>query len=195
MCRSGFHSARHDCENRRWLYPGTIGGQRVFDANGQPREVNQDKGKRVMQAKQCLETNARLAAPRPRKIQPFPLFQACKHLPRPLRNRLLAFLLLLAWAAAGCQEPTIETPIRPVRTIRVGDVAEISGRSFPGRAQATEEVNLSFRVAGPLKEFPVKVGDEVTEGQLLAKIDPRDFDVAAENTRSNWPGPKRIWTP
>ncbi len=101
------------------------------------------------------------------------------------KKRLLAFLVLLAWTAGGCRESTIETPVRPVRAIKIGDVAEINGRSFPGRAQATEEVNLSFRVAGPLKEFPVKIGDQVSEGQLLARIDPRDFEVALENAQGD----------
>ena len=99
------------------------------------------------------------------------------------KTQLLVYLLLVTCAASGCREPSIETAVRPVRAIRVGDVEEINGRSFPGQAQATESANLSFRVAGPLKEFPVKVGDQVTRGQLLARIDARDFEVALENAQ------------
>jgi RND family efflux transporter MFP subunit len=42
---------------------------------------------------------------------------------------------------------------------------------------AYQELNLSFRIGGPLIQFPVKVGDSVQKGQVLAHIDPRDYDV------------------
>jgi len=42
---------------------------------------------------------------------------------------------------------------------------------------AYQELNLSFRIGGPLIQFPVKVGDGVQKGQVLARIDPRDYDV------------------
>jgi RND family efflux transporter MFP subunit len=101
----------------------------------------------------------------------------------PAKHRLPMCSLLLACTLVGCKEPTAEPPVRPVRAVKVGDVTGISGRSFPGRASATEEVNLSFRVSGPLVELSVKVGDEVTKDQVMARIDPRDFDVALENSR------------
>jgi RND family efflux transporter MFP subunit len=67
--------------------------------------------------------------------------------------------------------------------MQVGAVAEFSGRSFPGRARATEEANLSFRVSGPLIEFDVNVGDQVAKEQVVARIDPRDFEVAVDTAR------------
>ena len=86
-------------------------------------------------------------------------------------------VLLLTAAIAGCGEAPSEELPRPVRAVRVGDVKAITGRSFPGRAQATEQVNVSFRVSGPLIKFPVKIGDAVKKDQVLAQIDPRDFEV------------------
>jgi RND family efflux transporter MFP subunit len=38
-------------------------------------------------------------------------------------------------------------------------------------------------VNGPLTQFPVEVGDEVKKGQLLARLDPRDFEVNLKNAR------------
>jgi RND family efflux transporter MFP subunit len=61
--------------------------------------------------------------------------------------------------------------------VKVGEAAALTRGTLPGRAKATREVNLSFRVAGPLISFPVNVGDEVEQGDLLAQIDPRDFEV------------------
>ncbi len=70
-----------------------------------------------------------------------------------------------------------------VRAVQVSDPAELAKRWFPGQAKATQEVDLAFRVAGPLIEFPVNVGDEVPEGQELARIDPRDFQVELRNVQ------------
>lgn len=84
----------------------------------------------------------------------------------------------------GCTKEETAAPtdaVRPVRAIQVADAAEFSKRSFPGRAEATRDVDLSFRVGGPLITKAVDTGDQVTKGQILARIDPRDFEVQVLN--------------
>jgi RND family efflux transporter MFP subunit len=77
---------------------------------------------------------------------------------------------------AGCgKEPVEEEIIRPVTAIQVGDPESLAGRNFPGRAAATEEVDLGFEVSGTVMARPVNKGDEVKKDQLLAKLDPSDF--------------------
>jgi multidrug efflux pump subunit AcrA (membrane-fusion protein) len=93
--------------------------------------------------------------------------------------------VLLTVLLSGCSKPPpAPDVIRPVRAVRAGDVSTLDGRWFPGKAQATQEVNLAFRVSGPLVEFPVMVGDIVTAGQVLARIDPRDFQVELRNAQA-----------
>jgi membrane fusion protein, multidrug efflux system len=48
--------------------------------------------------------------------------------------------------------------------------------SYPGSIQPAKKADLHFRVSGPLVAVNVQVGDEVTTGQVLMKIDPRDFE-------------------
>ena len=108
------------------------------------------------------------------------------HRQRKLLRRPIAFLgpILILCTLSACEEEAAEVdPIRPVRALQIG--AEIATRSsgLPGRAKATQEVNLSFRVAGPLITFPVKVGDLVEANDVLATIDPRDFEVDLRNIR------------
>ncbi len=81
---------------------------------------------------------------------------------------------------SGCTpEPeTVPMVARAVPAVQVADIGHLAGRSFPGRAKATQEVDLAFRVAGPLIEFPVIVGTSVTRGDGVATLDPRDFEVA-----------------
>ena len=66
----------------------------------------------------------------------------------------------------------------------------IASRSFTGRAVAGQEVNLSFRVAGPLIELPVSVGDAVKQDDIVARIDPTDYQSVVsslEATVGPWP--------
>lgn len=94
--------------------------------------------------------------------------------------------LLAALLAAGCG-PSAPAPelVRPVRAIKVGDLKAIAGRDFPGRAEAVDDVDLSFRVAGPLISLPVDVGSEVKKGDVIAAIDPRDFQAALDSAQGN----------
>jgi RND family efflux transporter MFP subunit len=94
-------------------------------------------------------------------------------------GKWLVGLMLPALLAMACGEPPEPEVIRPVRAIKVGDVSKIQGRWFPGRAKATQEANLAFEVQGTVVER-VDVGEEVTAGTLLARLDPRDFKNALD---------------
>jgi RND family efflux transporter MFP subunit len=45
-------------------------------------------------------------------------------------------------------------------------------------------VDLTFRVSGPITELPVLKGQTIQEGDLLAQIDPRDYQTNLSNTQS-----------
>ncbi len=72
------------------------------------------------------------------------------------------FTILTLLALGACKPETERTrPPRRVFAIRVADSSGLTERAFPGRARAGQEVNLSFRVAGPLIAFPADVGMQV----------------------------------
>ncbi len=87
----------------------------------------------------------------------------------------------------GCQreEPPELDLVRPIRAMKVGDLQALGERTFPGRARAAQEVDLSFRITGPLIARPVSVGDAVKEGELVARMDPRDFKVRLRESEGN----------
>ena len=89
---------------------------------------------------------------------------------------LLAVLLSACMILLGCQEKTKPEIIRPVKAVKLEKVAGFGANRFPGRAEATTELNLGFEAAGTLLERPVNKGDSVEKGQLLARLDPRDFE-------------------
>ncbi|MEJ2370997.1 MAG: efflux RND transporter periplasmic adaptor subunit [Gemmatimonadales bacterium] len=104
----------------------------------------------------------------------------------PAAKRGLLLPLVAALAASGCGGGAeVEPPpvARPISTMVVGGMS--GGRlTFPGTTQAADRAELSFRVAGPLIEFPVNEGDQVRQGQLLARIDPRDYRIALAEAKA-----------
>jgi len=100
------------------------------------------------------------------------------------RYKILPALVILVSLISCTEEPVEEMKaVRSVPAIQVANQAQMVGRRFPGTAKATQEVNLSFRVGGPLITFPVNVGDRVKEGDILATIDPRDFEIDLDNAQ------------
>jgi RND family efflux transporter MFP subunit len=100
-----------------------------------------------------------------------------------VRLVVVAFLPTLVLVGCGEEEVAEKSYVRPVKAMKVRDVARFHQRSFPGRAKATQEVDLAFRVAGPLITLPVDIGSEVKAGDVVARIDPRDFEVNLRNVQ------------
>ncbi len=105
-------------------------------------------------------------------------------------NKLLPILVVISFFlnVFGCGDKEVEKSapvVRPVKTMIVGE--GVSGaRSLPGTVQAANRVEMSFRVGGPLIDFPVKEGEKVKKGQLLARIDPRDYQIGVDKAKAEF---------
>jgi RND family efflux transporter MFP subunit len=105
----------------------------------------------------------------------------------------LLALLALALAACGArQEAPAREAVRPVKTIMVEEAAGMM-RNFPASIESSRRVDMSFRVPGKLSELLVQEGDKVEAGQMLARLDPTDYqlrlddaDAEAERATSDW---------
>ena len=65
--------------------------------------------------------------------------------------------------------------------------AQTAELSFPGTTQASDRSVLSFRVAGPLIELAGERGRPGrTKGDLLARIDPVDFEIKVAEARASF---------
>jgi len=58
--------------------------------------------------------------------------------------------------------------------------------SFPGKIKAASDVNLSFRIGGPIKKIYAEVGDFVKKGDVIAEIDSRDYAVQLSATQAEY---------
>lgn len=79
------------------------------------------------------------------------------------------------------EEPEV---LRPVRTLVLEKSEGTFRGTYQGTVQASQKVDLSFRVSGPLIDLPVKKGQDVKKGTLLARVDPRDFKTSLDSATS-----------
>lgn len=108
----------------------------------------------------------------------------------PTRSATLLFrnvgaALVLAVGLAGCkQAPPPPEPVRAVKVVEVGSSAYGTAPEFAGEVKARVESRLGFRVAGKITRRQAEVGQHVQPGAVLAQLDPKDYQLAAEAARA-----------
>ncbi|WP_395701941.1 efflux RND transporter periplasmic adaptor subunit [Aquabacterium sp.] len=101
-------------------------------------------------------------------------------------NRILPTLSLTSLAAAsllmtGCSAPPAPAAVvKPVFVTTVAPAASTQTRSFTSAVRARVESELAFRTGGKVVERLVEVGDRVQAGQVLARLDPADYQLAVQ---------------
>ena len=102
---------------------------------------------------------------------------------------------LIAATLAACDKPTPPaTQVRPVRTVIVerGSAGEIV--SLTGQVRAKDQLNLAFRLDGRMIDRPVNVGDVVTAGQVVARLDPQSQQNALRSAQDNLSSAEAVLT-
>jgi RND family efflux transporter MFP subunit len=104
--------------------------------------------------------------------------------------------MILALALSACQEePVADTPeVRPVRTIAVEKREAGTPIVLTGRIEAADEAALGFRISGRMVERAVNVGDRVTAGQLIARLEPQNETNALRTAQANLAAAQAAWT-
>lgn len=91
-----------------------------------------------------------------------------------------ATALVLATLAACSKKEAPQEPLRSVKLVTVsGSDLNVSGE-YSGEVRARVESRLGFQVAGKLVQRPAEPGQRVAAGQLLALIDAKDYQLAAQ---------------
>jgi len=94
-------------------------------------------------------------------------------------------LVMALTVACGGDAPVDEPVIRPVRFAQVFATGAARVRRFSGVSRAGVESRLSFRVAGAIQEIAVSVGDRVRAGQLIARVDPTDYQLELQRAQAS----------
>ncbi|WP_163921588.1 efflux RND transporter periplasmic adaptor subunit [Photobacterium sp. Alg240-V54] len=104
------------------------------------------------------------------------------------RYSLLALTISTVLLLQGCDKPTIE-PRQDLPLVKVQQVQ--SGKqspklTFPAMASAADKSVLSFRIAGEVTQILVRSGDTVKKGQVLARLDPRDYRLEVDDAQAKY---------
>lgn len=95
-----------------------------------------------------------------------------------ISNRLLAALVgMLAITACSFNPEKTDDYEKLVKTATVEKISSEVTKQFPAIIEEAEEVNLAFRVAGPIEKIFIAEGQFVKKGELVAKMDDRDYLV------------------
>lgn len=95
----------------------------------------------------------------------------------------IAFLVCLS----ACGEKKVEQAAP--KLVRTSIVTSEDGSSAPvytGKIVSSQEAALSFRVSGKLDRLYVKEGQAVAAGQLIASLDPTDYQTQLEATEAEY---------
>src|SRR5437868_11321133 len=98
----------------------------------------------------------------------------------------IALIIAIALPLAACsKEQPRKVEIRPVRVITVQHALSGDTISLTGQIQAKDPINLAFRIGGRLLERTVSVGNPVKPGQVVARIEPQDFQNALRSAEAD----------
>jgi len=91
----------------------------------------------------------------------------------------ILYSALLTLFNGGCSPPPPSTSevVRPVKTLVILPGEDLRTRVFSGRVDASRRVELAFQVSGLLVKLPVKEGQQVAKGELVAQLREDEFQA------------------
>ncbi|MGL5682790.1 MAG: efflux RND transporter periplasmic adaptor subunit [Marinifilaceae bacterium] len=104
-------------------------------------------------------------------------------------------LVIILFTVIGCkgkqnnQEATIARPVQVMYAQTMGTV----NKTYVGSVQATQFSELAFKVSGQLITLNVDAGQTVKKGQLIASIDPYDFNLKVNTAQAQYIAAKQIY--
>lgn len=93
----------------------------------------------------------------------------------------IVFLFCSCSTSTTNEEKTLTVKIDTVR-----NYGEAKSTDYSGKVRASEDVNIAFKVSGNLMKTPVNEGQFVKKGQLIAQMDPRDYEIQLSATEAEY---------
>lgn len=103
-----------------------------------------------------------------------------------MRYSFMLLLVLLVTACGQTEDKQPDSQVRPVKIYQVPQANEVLMRKFPAQVQAAEQATLAFRLPGELLELPVHAGQQVKRGELLARLDPVNYQIALDDRKARF---------
>ncbi len=108
----------------------------------------------------------------------------------PHTHRALLTGLVVAWTvmlSGGCepQPPEPVSMVRPVKMLTIEGPGTVQQREYPATVKAVQQADMGFEVPGRITEFLVNEGQIVEAGEVLARLDDRDYQAELEKAKAN----------
>ncbi len=108
-----------------------------------------------------------------------------------MRNRTLALIISATLSISACSSPErVEAQAgngaapREVNTAVVAQAALVRSITVTGTLAAEDQVALGFKVPGRLAEVSVDLGSPVTQGQVVARLIPTDYELRVQQAEA-----------
>ena len=95
--------------------------------------------------------------------------------------------LLMSSFVASCSNSQKETDkVKTVKTDTIRSDSKQTLLQYPGKVKASQDISLAFRVSGTIRRILVNDGQQVRAGQLLAELDPTDYQIQLDATEAQY---------
>lgn len=102
-------------------------------------------------------------------------------------TRTAAIVIFCSILLSGCEKEkaTEEPRLRSVKYQEIKANNLGSSHTFSGLAKSSQEANLSFKIAGTIESLPVKVGQQLKAGQLIAQLDSSQNELQVQQSQAS----------
>ncbi len=104
-------------------------------------------------------------------------------------QKFFCFALLIPFMLTACaeeQDTSAPDVVRPVKTLVIPSFESSGVRNFPARIESTRRAEVSFRVPGTINALPVKEGERLEKGQVIAQLDQTDYKLAVDDREAEY---------
>jgi RND family efflux transporter MFP subunit len=97
-------------------------------------------------------------------------------------------LLIIGMGLISCSssEEKAATVHRYVKVQRLGTAQNAEELIFHGQLKENKEVSVAFKVGGQVLNVMADEGDYVAKGQVIARIDPRDYKIRLQSAKAQF---------
>jgi len=103
-----------------------------------------------------------------------------------MKKLVIGLAVLMVIISACSHKKTNEKSVQTVKVDMVRVYGEKRVSLFPGKVKAASDVNLAFRIGGPVAKVYADAGSFVKKGQLLAEMDSRDYVIQLSATEAEY---------
>lgn len=100
---------------------------------------------------------------------------------------ILAGILIMGLLLPGCAvEKKNSESLRTVKVMALGQSSGDFSEGVSGNIVPVETAKVSFKIDGVIESIYVKEGDAIKKGDLIAKIKPKDYQLALEASKAQY---------